>query len=96
MTDYPMMTCGHAANATRTMPDGTIRPSCAICFVDTVADETPDLEGRQARCGYDHGSGCPKLVGRDSRRPSALSLAFFEHTPDKEYDAYYCGCWGWN
>lgn len=44
------------------------------------------LDGRIARCCY----GC----GRN--RPSAPSLPFFEYRPDKDYDSYYCGCYGWD
>lgn len=59
-----MMTCGHAANATRHTPDGSI-PSCAICDCVEQAP-APDLTGRQARCG------CGEV------RPSDPDLAFFE------------------
>lgn len=48
------------------------------------ADEV--LEGRTARCCY----GCGSY---DNSRPS---LPFFEYRPDREYDTYYCGCYGWD
>ena len=43
------------------------------------------LDGREARC-----PDC------GSREPSAPSLPFFQHRPDREYDSYYCGCYGWD
>lgn len=66
-TEKPMMLCGHAANAT----NGEGKPSCAICAgihagADMVA-ETPNLEGRLAKCG----------CGRTE--PSSTKLAFFEY-----------------
>lgn len=42
----PMMSCGHAANAT--CGD---KPSCAICYCMEQKD-TPDLTGRTAVCSY--------------------------------------------
>jgi len=88
MSDTPMMECGHAANASGS--DGS--PCCAICIgihpgAEKVA-ETPDFEGRTARCSY---YNTCKTVS-----PSGTKLAFFEHLPDKEFDLYYCGCHGWN
>ena len=79
-SDKVMLKCGHASNAT----DGEGRPSCAICFNQEVVP-TPNLEGRIARCSY-----CKK------KTPSDLSLPFFGHFPEKEYDDYYCGCLGWD
>ena len=86
----PMMGCGHAANAHYTDSNGVEQPSCVIC-VGIVAGaktvvETPNLEGRMARCSY----GAHKDV------PSSMKLAFFEHHPDQEFDRYYCGCYGWD
>ena len=43
------------------------------------------LDGREAMCAY-----C------GSREPSAPILAFFQYQPDREYDSYYCGCYGWD
>ena len=43
------------------------------------------LEGREAKC--------PDCGRYDSSRPN---LPFFEYSPDKEYDLYYCGCYGWD
>jgi hypothetical protein len=79
-----LMKCGHAANATC---DG--KPACAICACTEVADTIPDLTGRKARCGY-YGTHC------HSETPSSMKLPFFEYRPDKEYDTYYCGCYGWD
>lgn len=52
-----------------------------------AAKESP----RMARCGY-YGKRCK------SERPSSekANLAFFQETPDRDYDDYYCGCYGWN
>lgn len=33
---------------------------------------------------------------RRAEAPSSFDLPFFEHRPDREYDDYYCGCWGWS
>lgn len=44
------------------------------------------LDGRTAKCCYRCGS-------MESSKPS---LPFFEYRPDKEYDSYYCGCFGWD
>jgi hypothetical protein len=87
-----MMKCGHSANATRPGPIGqkpTTSPCCAICAPSKEAYEIdpspPDLRTREARC-----PSC------DARRPSSPDLAFFEHTPTKPFDSFYCGCCGWD
>lgn len=82
----PMMKCGHAANA---VTKGDI-PACAICIGihegATIIDDSPaSLEGRIAECMDCHG-----------RRPSDLSLPFFEHKSDSPFDKFYCGCRGWD
>lgn len=77
-----MMKCGHSDNA-RT-EDG--KPACAICSCREVDDEQPDLTGRKAVCCYSCGSV----------RDSSFDLAFFKHRPDRDTDAYYCGCFGWD
>lgn len=84
-----LMKCGHTANATSA--DG--KPICAICLgvkpgADEIAKEA-DLTGRKARCSY-YGSKCHSIAD------SNFSLPFFEHRPDREYDSFYCGCWGWD
>lgn len=104
----PMMACGHAANACvgHRDPEKDGFPACAICGVTELAPEAPDLSGRRAFCSYSAG---PKHGGRCSERnggrcgcdpeggaDSTKSLAFFEHTPDRPHDRFYCGCWGWD
>ena len=81
-----MMKCGHAANAV----DRNGNPCCAICAGFTpnafIVDEKQiDLTGRKAICSY-----CNTIVD------SSLNLPFFEYRPDKEYDSFYDGCWGWD
>lgn len=88
----PLLACGHTANSVRVMPDGTEAPACAICALIVEPNpviETPDLTGREAVC-----LGCRKNPA--SRRPSELSLPFFEYRPGNANDSYYCGCWGWD
>lgn len=88
-----MMKCGHSANANRVHEDGTRTPSCAICAGLTpdaeIVVRAPDLTDRMARCSY-FGSKCR------SKRDSSPSLAFFEWTPARDYDSFYCGCYGWD
>lgn len=58
--DTPMMKCGHAANATLRLGDGTNAPTCVICAgiasvgddYKTVDQAPPSLEGRISRCSY--------------------------------------------
>lgn len=75
-----MMQCGHAANATC---EG--KPCCAICTGSpgaTLVAETPNLEGRQARCSY-----C------NSTQPSSTKLAFFEYRgPGSQSASQSCKC----
>lgn len=88
----PLMKCGHTANATH--EDGTL--CCVICAGDPRSDQIeenpPSLEGRMALCS--------EGKGRDRKGhvpiASSYKLAFFEYRPDKEFDRYYCGCWGWD
>lgn len=82
------MKCGHANNAVT----GDGKPACAICECTEIEREckgNEGLEGREARCSY-YGKNC------HSKTASSWDLAFFSHRPDKEYDEYYCGCWGWD
>lgn len=107
-----MMRCGHAANAVCHKKAGVTYsppvPSCAICACIEKA-ETPDLDGRIARCAYSARTGkCPQNYrdGYGNRhqcdcpdqcsRPSSMELAFFEHLPSEPYDRFYCGCMGWD
>lgn len=88
-----VMKCGHTANSNRLMPDGTKIPSCVICGCIDIAYEctgTSGLEGRKAICTqHKQGGDCRPV-------PSSWDLPFFRYRPDKEYDEYYCGCWGWD
>lgn len=79
-SDKPLMKCGHSANAT-----SNDKPICVICGCDELADFQPNLTGRKAKCSY-----CKKEAD------SNVNLPFFEYKPDKEYDEYYCGCYGWD
>ena len=104
----PMMKCGHAANA---VEGKTGKPSCVICVgihpgAMEIDDSPPDLSKRKARCLY-HGSiprgglhesnyGCKRGEACNCERPSDSKLPFFEHRPNREHDAFYCGCWGWD
>lgn len=97
--------CGNAANAV----DSSGNPCCAICAgIDAgsnVIAPQPDLTGRKARCGYYGGTGAASRHKHEGpcrggqclcEMDSSPHLAFFEHLPDKEFDRYYCGCWGWD
>jgi hypothetical protein len=99
MTDaerHPMMKCGHAANSTRVMPDGSRIPSCVICAGLTpdayTPTEEPNLAGRMARCG----------CGKERPSVEREQLAFFEfcgpgpRTEGHATDRFYCGCRGWD
>lgn len=89
-TPPPMMKCGHAANAVSTRAGSTESvPSCVICSCFDQAETAPDLTGRTARCSY-YAKRC------HNEAPSTLTLAFFGHHPDRDFDEYYCGCYGWN
>ena len=96
-----MMKCGHSANATIKG-----RPCCALCFginigAIVVDDSPPSLEGREACCSYRrpgrYGAqgGETRAVGHGWVK-SSPELAFFEYSPDKPHDYYYCGCFGWD
>lgn len=81
-----LMMCGHTANV---VDMKTGNPVCVICLginegATIVNPNPPSLEGRVAVCTY-----CNR------QQPSAVGLAFFEHSPG-QHDAYYCGCKGWN
>lgn len=85
MNEPVLMKCGHTANAE--YDDG--KPCCLICSPKReayeVVDEKPDLIGRKAKC-----TDCGEIVD------SNWNLPFFEYCPDKEYDRFYSGCWGWD
>lgn len=83
-----LMQCGHVANAT----NGKGEAVCVICDCEKVVSEcsgTKGLEGRFAICSQ-HKREINTPV------PSRWELPFFEYRPDKEYDLYYCGCYGWD
>jgi hypothetical protein len=85
MSKRVIMKCGHATNATMNN-----KPVCAICYglndgADIVDTAKTNLNGRIARCCY-----CKHQTLSDT------SLPFFRHTPNNEYDEYYCGCRGWD
>lgn len=80
INDYPLMKCGHTANA-----ESNGKPCCVICDCFEIADTKPNLEGRKARCTY-----CNKMTD------SSYNLPFFEYQANKTYDEYYCGCRGWD
>lgn len=95
-----MMKCGHAANAVHVLSDGSKVPSCAICVgivpgADEVDENPPNFEGRMAKCSYRTGQD-NKSHAPDKTVPSSSNLAFFSHHPEKPFDEYYCGCWGWD
>lgn len=85
MNEPVLMKCGHTANAE--YDDG--KPCCLICSPKReayeIVDEKPDLTGRKAKC-----TDCGEIVD------SNWNLPFFEYCPDKEYDRFYSGCWGWD
>jgi hypothetical protein len=102
----PMMKCGHAANAT----DQEGKPCCVICAgIDPGYNQivqSPDLTGRMAKCSYygsipsgrNHSSnyGCEYGKPCLCKQPSSTDLPFFTQHPDREFDEFYCGCWGWD
>ena len=85
MNEPVLMKCGHTANAE--YDDG--KPCCLICSPKReayeVVDDKPDLTGRKAKC-----TDCGEIVD------SNWNLPFFEYCPDKKYDRFYSGCWGWD
>lgn len=62
------------------------RPVCVIhnCFETIEIDETK-LVDRKAKCNY-----CGKITD------SNYTLPYFKYCPEKEYDEYYDGCFGWS
>lgn len=85
MNEPVLMKCGHTANAE--YENG--KPCCLICSPKReayeVVDDKPNLTGRKAKC-----TDCGEIVD------SNWNLPFFEYCPDKEYDRFYSGCWGWD
>lgn len=97
----PMLRCGHSANAV----DEKGNPSCAICCTKEIDKNPPDLSARKARCTYfgsvpkgrNHESNydCKRGQACLCERPSDTNLPFFHYT-SKDFDEFYCGCWGWD
>lgn len=87
-----LMTCGHISQGLWHKEDGTDVPVCVICGCAEIEKEctgTDGLEGRQATCSsHKNGHAVPVQ--------SKWELPFFRYRPDREYDDYYCGCWGWS
>ncbi len=81
MNNQPLMKCGHTANAY----DKDNRPCCVICNCFEIAENKPNIQGRKAKCGQ-----CGRITD------SSYDLPFFEYKQDKDYDEYYCGCYGWD
>lgn len=77
------MACGHNNNARLY---GTDEPCCAIDGCKEIMKDQPDLSKRLAKC--------PEC--NSSPVPSRPSLAFFEYRPEREFDSYYDGCFGWD
>lgn len=90
MREAHMMTCGHAANAVRTMSRGVKHdpplPCCSICDCVEIDSAPPSLEGRMARCSYY--SKCKHEKPSDKDR-----LAFFEYLgPGSRVASDMCKC----
>ena len=110
MTDRHLMKCGCVAQGVCASRNGVkLDPPIPICGVHDcfdIAEASPDLIGRTARCTY---RSCKKYLAirRDthygklredgrSYAPSSLDLPFYKHKPTEEYDEYFCGCMGWD
>lgn len=105
----PMMKCGHAANATNSA-GGQTCVICVGLTNDAVSEDDmfcqEDLVGRLARCSYfnsvstgrNHESNynCKRGEKCLCEVSSDTSLPFFSWTPLKDFDEFYCGCWGWD
>jgi len=98
----PMMSCGHAANSVHVLADGTREPACVICSCFEVV-ESPNLEGRTARCVYyglkthhNECRTCPRDGYCSCEKPSSVDLAFFSAQLDQPHDSFYCGCHSWD
>ena len=62
----------------------TKKPVCSIHDCEEII-KRPNLEGRQAKCVY----GQHEIVDSD------IKLYYFRYLPNKTYDEYYCGCFGY-
>jgi hypothetical protein len=93
--EFPLMKCGHTANAMSVSKNGKREPCCVICGCYEVAETKPDLTGRFAKCSYRNKRNGQPHTDKDIV-PSSYDLPFFEYKPNEKYDEYYCGCWGWS
>lgn len=82
---FKLLKCGCSAQATLSYGGSEPKAGCGIHDCTEIDESPPDLTNRIAKCSY---GGNPV--------PSSTRLAFFRHHPNKEFDEYYCGCWGWD
>lgn len=77
-------------------------PRMARCLYYEKSDIVTLKREHQFGCNYD----CKKTIDAGGRRckcerPSSDNetghgLPFFKALPDKPFDQFYCGCWGWD
>ncbi len=70
-------------------PQKEPKACCSLHGTTEPAQTQPNLDKRIARCAYFAGK-----CGHSE--PSSIDLAFFKYCEGKEYDEYYCGCYGWD
>jgi|HubBroStandDraft_6_1064221.scaffolds.fasta_scaffold122747_6 hypothetical protein len=80
-----LMECGCTALGTVKNPGEDEVVGCGLHGCTEAASREPGLVGRKARCSYG-----------GNEVPSSLKLPFFKFCPDRPYDEYYCGCYGWD
>jgi hypothetical protein len=106
-----LMKCGHVAQGFDEDRSPVCVICFGLDAGATEVVSPPDLVDRQARCVYDipgkgGGGKWRKHTDGDSIVPTKMSLAFLELEPEvgwkphrrafNGFDAYYCGCWGWD
>lgn len=79
-----IMKCGCVGNSSWKKQNGEDLPYCIIHNCVEVSNEQPNLIGRKSKC---------RECGNTTN--SSLNLPFFHYNKDKNYDYYYCGCYGW-
>jgi hypothetical protein len=79
-----LMKCGCSASS-KIKIDGCWVDACGTHNCTEKVENPPSLNGRKAKCGYG-----------DTVVNSNYNLAFFKHSPNEEYDTFYCGCYGWD
>ena len=104
---HVLMKCGCVSNAINAK---TNEPVCIIHMgltkdAEIIDSNPPTLVNRMARCNYfgkipsgsNHSSnyGCKRGEHCMCQQPSSLDLPFFSINNTKEFDEFYCGCWGW-